>query len=221
MMRLKIAIIIPCFNEEASISEVISEINLLKNLTSYDVTPLIINDCSTDGTLEVIKNLECEYLNLSVNLGIGGAVQSGYKYALLNNYDIAIQLDGDGQHPVDQISNLIEPIIRGSADVVIGSRFINKDGFQSSTLRRAGIRYFKNLNKFLLNVTVLDSTSGYRAINRKALTMVCKYYPDTYPEPEAIVLYSLNKLKIEEIPVIMKERRAGQSSISSANSLYY
>jgi len=220
MDNIKVAIVIPCYNEGANIAKLLQALKEIK-ISGVNLLPLPINDCSKDNTLEEIKKQTSIFLNLPVNLGIGGAVQSGFKYAHKNNFDIAIQLDGDGQHPANEIKNLIEPIINNQADVVIGSRFINKEGFQSTLMRRTGIKYFKNLNKFLLGLTISDSTSGFRALNKKALKIVCDYYPDEYPEPEAIVLYSLNDLTIIEIPVVMNERQGGQSSIRSFSSLYY
>lgn len=160
-------------------------------------------------------------MNLPINLGIGGAVQTGYKYAYENNFDYAIQIDGDGQHPASEISKLVDAAVHEGYDVVIGSRFIAKEGFQSSAIRRFGIQYFKWLNRFLVNITIHDCTSGYRLINRKVLKIVNNYYPDEYPEPESIIVYSLNHLKIKEVPVIMKERQGGVSSIGTFSSFYY
>lgn len=217
---INVLLVIPCFNEEANISTLLTAIKQI-TLPGINLVALPVNDCSKDNTITEIKKHTSTYLNLAVNLGIGGAVQSGFKYAYKNNFDIAIQLDGDGQHPVNEIINLIEPILKNEADVVIGSRFITKQGFQSSTLRRTGIKYFKNLNKLLLGLTVTDSTSGFRALNKKAIEVVNEYYPDEYPEPEAIVLYTLNNLRIKEIPVMMLERTGGQSSIGSISSIYY
>ena len=216
---MRIAVIIPSFNEEKNIVAVINSINELKD--RLDISAVVVNDCSTDETLLIASKNNCIILNLPVNLGIGGAVQTGFKYALRNNYDIAIQVDGDGQHPPEEIPNLIAPILNNAADVVIGSRFIEKIGFQSSWFRRQGIKYFKSLNKFLVDVEVMDSTSGFRALNRKALAVVDDYYPDEYPEPEAIILYAFNHLTIKEIPVQMKERQGGVSSINSFSSIYY
>lgn len=218
---MKVAIVIPCYNEQDSIEKVIAELAALPINTNYTLTPVVVNDCSKDNTLQILKKLNCVYLDLPVNLGIGGAVQTGFKYALLHGFDIAIQLDGDGQHPSEQITELVASIVKGEADIVIGSRFIEKIGFQSTYLRRSGINYFKRLNKALTGLTVTDSTSGFRAINVKALKLVCKYYPDEYPEPEALILYALNNLRIKEIPVIMRERQGGVSSISSYKSIYY
>ena len=217
---MKIAIIIPCFNEEACVEQVFTEINALQ-IEGCQLQAIFINDCSRDRTLALLQKRKAHVLDLPVNLGIGGAVQTGYKYALRNQFDIAIQLDGDGQHPSDQIAHLIAPILQDKADVVIGSRFLLKEGFQSTFARRMGILYFKWLNKTLIHQTITDNTSGFRALNKKALKEVCNYYPDEYPEPEAIILFSLNNLRIKEIPVIMRERIGGQSSISSFKSLYY
>ena len=220
MSLKKVAIIIPCYNEEECVENVFKEISAILIDGCY-LEPVFVNDCSKDKTLSILKTIKAKFLDLPVNLGIGGAVQAGYKYALLHDFDIAIQLDGDGQHPSDQIVNLIEPILKGKADVVIGSRFLLKEGFQSTFARRLGINYFKFLNKFLIGKTITDNTSGFRALNKEALKIVCDYYPDEYPEPEAIILFSLNNLRIEEIPVIMRERMGGQSSISSFKSIYY
>jgi len=218
---MKVAVIIPCYNEEASINKVIDELRNVNKTEQVELFPIVVNDCSTDSTLDIIKQLSVVYLNLPVNLGIGGAVQAGFKYAMKNKFDIAVQLDGDGQHPADQIKQLINPIFNTELDIVIGSRFISKEGFQSTFFRRIGINYFKFVNKLLIGNRITDSTSGFRAINKKALEIVCEYYPDDYPEPEALILYSLNNLKIGEIPVVMKERSGGVSSIRSYKSIYY
>lgn len=139
----------------------------------------------------------------------------------LNNYDIAVQLDGDGQHPPCELAKIILPVAQKHCDVSIGSRFILKEGFQSSFMRRVGIVYFSWLIKKLIGLKIFDTTSGYRAINKSALEAVVKYYPDTYPEPETIIIYALSKLKIMEVPVVMKERDYGVSSISKTKSIYY
>ncbi|MEI6815103.1 MAG: glycosyltransferase family 2 protein [Bacteroidota bacterium] len=217
---MKIAAVIPAYNEEKSIVAVVDSINTLR-IQGIDITAIVVNDCSKDNTAAVASKADCILLNLPVNLGIGGAVQTGFKFALRNHFDIAIQVDGDGQHPANEIPNLIAPIINNLADVVIGSRFIEKTGFQSSSLRRGGIKYFKYVHRLLVNVQFTDSTSGFRALNKKALTIVDEYYPDEYPEPEAIVLYAFNDLKILEIPVEMRERQGGVSSINTLSGIYY
>ncbi len=219
--KYRVAIIIPCFNEEDSILSLYSEIKETLFSEEVVVTPVFINDCSKDNTRQIFIDHNINFIDLPVNLGIGGAVQTGYKYALRNGFDMAVQMDGDGQHPPKELQKILEPIIQHQADVVIGSRYITKEGFQSSTLRRAGINYFKWLNKKLVGVTIFDSTSGYRVLNKKALELVSEYYPDEYPEPEAIILYALNHLKIAEVPVTMRERQGGQSSIRTYKTIYY
>ena len=218
---MKIAAIVPAYNEENAIASVVSDINNFAKSSALNITVIVVNDCSTDNTKNIIATLNCIALNLPINLGIGGAVQTGYKYAYENNFDYAMQIDGDGQHPASEISKLLDAAVHEGFDVVIGSRFIAKEGFQSSAIRRFGIQYFKWLNRFLVNITIHDCTSGYRLINRKALKIVNNYYPDEYPEPESIIVYSLNHLKIKEVPVIMKERQGGVSSIGTFSSFYY
>jgi glycosyltransferase involved in cell wall biosynthesis len=218
--NMKVLIVIPCYNEEASIGNIVRSVASL-NVPGVTIHALPVNDCSTDNTLSEIKNNTQRFLDLPVNLGIGGTVQSGYKYASFHNYDVAIQLDGDGQHPIEELETLMRPLMNNECDVVIGSRFITGEGFQSSGLRRAGINYFKRLNQLLLGIKITDSTSGFRAINAKAIALACDYYPDEYPEPEAIVLFHMNGLKIKEVPVLMKERQGGTSSISSFGGVYY
>lgn len=220
-MTKRIAAIVPAYNEEAAISSVVNDINALAKSQQLSIDVIVVNDCSKDSTSEVISKLNCIALNLPINLGIGGAVQTGFKYALKNNYDYAIQIDGDGQHPASEIPKIVNAAINNDFDVVIGSRFISKEGFQSSAFRRMGINYFKWLNRFLVGTVVNDSTSGFRLINRKVLEIVTEYYPDEYPEPEAIIVYSLNNFKIGEVSVTMKERQGGVSSIGTFASFYY
>lgn len=218
----QIAVIIPAYNEEESIGKVIQEVtNLGTSLSSHSLQIIVINDCSTDHTARIIAGLPCTDLHLPINLGIGGAVQTGFKHAFNTGFDFAIQLDGDGQHPAEFIPKLVEASISNEWDVVIGSRFIEHSGFQSSQIRRTGIRYFMWLNRLIVSQQITDSTSGFRLLNRDALKIVSEYYPDEYPEPEAIVLFRINKLRIGEIPVVMKERQGGVSSIQTFSSVYY
>lgn len=219
---LKVLIVIPCFNEEDSIASTVEEVRE-KLASNSDVIfePIVINDASTDRSLSVVQNIGVNHIDLPVNLGIGGAVQSGYLYAQANDFDIAVQLDGDGQHNPSYIKELIQPIISDDADVVIGSRFISKKGFQSTRLRRFGIKYFSWLNDVMVNVKILDTTSGFRAINRNVINTVCEYYPEKYPEPESIILYSFHSYRITEIPVEMRGRSGGKSSITGFKSLFY
>ena len=217
----RIAVVIPAFNEEKAITAVVHEIHDAAAATGLSLTPVVVNDCSLDNTGQVISLLDCVALQLPVNLGIGGAVQTGFKYAWRNGYTHAVQVDGDGQHPPGEIIKLYDKMEKGEYDVMIGSRFIEYQGFQSSVIRRTGINYFRYLNQLLVGAKVYDSTSGFRMLNRKALAIVVEDYPDEYPEPEAIVLYSKHHLKIGEAPVQMRERQGGVSSIGSFSAVYY
>lgn len=219
--KIRVALIIPCYNEQDVVATLFQEIAHTVFPDNMAVTPVFINDCSTDNTRQVFIDHGITFIDLPVNLGIGGAVQTGYKYAFRSGYDIAVQMDGDGQHPPSELHKILKPIADGLADIVIGSRYLTREGFQSSSLRRTGINYFRWLNRRLVGLTIYDSTSGYRALNRKALELVSDYYPDEYPEPEAIVLYALNGLKIGETPVIMRERQGGTSSIRAHKTIYY
>lgn len=218
---MKILIVIPCFNEQAAIAEVVRTIQRVTRQQGFDADVLVVNDCSTDNSVQIIRTLGCLYLDLPVNLGIGGAMHAGYKYAYRNGYDVAVQMDGDGQHPANELPKILTPLLDGKADVVIGSRFLTNEGFQSSLARRLGIRYFRWLNQLLIGQTVHDSTSGFRAFNRKTLVVVDRYYPDEYPEPEAIVQFGLYGLRMLEVPVMMQERQGGVSSINSSRAVYY
>ena len=218
---MKIAAIVPAYNEETSIAAVVEDILQLASAQKLFITVVVVNDCSKDATSDIISKLNCVALHLPVNLGIGGAVQTGFKFAVENGFDCAIQIDGDGQHPASEIPKLIRAAQEQQLDVVIGSRFISKSGFQSSATRRLGINYFKWLNRFLVGVLINDSTSGFRLINKKTLEIVSENYPDEYPEPEAIILFALQHLKIGEVAVQMKERQGGTSSIGAFSSIYY
>jgi|ERR1051326_6052679 glycosyltransferase involved in cell wall biosynthesis len=220
-MSNSLAIIIPAFNEEKSISAVVNSAHRMITQNNLQAEIIVVNDCSIDKTSEVIEQLNCTVLHLPVNLGIGGAMQAGFRYAFENNFDYVIQLDGDGQHPAEGIPTLLWAVKEKNADIVIGSRFISKEGFQSSSLRRTGIVWFRCLNKLLAGVDIKDSTSGFRLLNQKALAIVNESYPDEYPEPEAIILFAKHKLKITEVPVSMKERQGGKSSIGFFSGIYY
>lgn len=214
---MKVLIIIPAYNEQENIEKVVKSVE--DNCPEYDY--LIVNDCSTDNTAEICKNNNFNYIDLCCNLGIGGGVQSGYIYAYRNGYDCAIQIDGDGQHDPQYISRLVDPIEKGEADIVIGSRFIDYEGFQSSGMRRFGINFLSALIKAVCGAKVKDVTSGFRAANRKFIEFFSKEYADDYPEPEAIVATKLNGARILEVPVVMNEREGGTSSISPLKSVYY
>jgi hypothetical protein len=213
---LKILIIVPCYNEQETIVELYHEIC---EKTPYDV--LVVNDCSTDESRAILQKEGIAHIDLPLNLGIGGAMQSGYRYALRNGYDIAVQVDGDGQHDPGQVGLLVAGIEKGNADLVIGSRYINKTGFQSSTIRRVGIRFFKVLIFCLSGKKITDATSGFRAAGRKTMQLFEKYYAKDYPEPESNVLAIKNKLRVYEVPVTMRERQGGVSSINALKPIYY
>lgn len=213
---MKTLIIVPCYNEQETIAALYHEI---RDKTAYDV--LVVNDCSTDDSRAILRKEGIPHLDLPLNLGIGGAVQAGYRYALSNGYDIAVQLDGDGQHDPEQVGSLIAPIEQGDADLVIGSRYIDKKGYQSSAIRRVGIRFFKVLIYCLSGKRITDATSGFRAVNRKAMTLFDVYYAKDYPEPESNVLALKNKLRVIEIPASMRERQGGVSSIKAMQPVYY
>jgi glycosyltransferase involved in cell wall biosynthesis len=218
---VKIAVVIPAFNEAENIANVVNGLNAMAVANKLDVTAVVVNDCSLDNTAAIIAGLPCVALNLPVNLGIGGAVQTGIKYAYRNGFDVAFQLDGDGQHPAGEIPKLVQAHIDNNWDVVIGSRFLTNEGFQSSFARRTGIKYFKHLIRLMCGVRVTDATSGYRLLNRKAMAIVNDYYPHDYPEPEAVVMYARNNLTVGEVPVVMLERQGGVSSIGTTGSIFY
>jgi len=217
---IKIAVVIPAFNEQQSIAAVVETVNGVSS-PEIILIPVVVNDCSKDQTQKIIAGLKCIALNLPINLGIGGAVQTGIKYAFDNGFDYAIQIDGDGQHPPQRIPDLMNELRRNNWDVVIGSRFINNQGFQSTFMRRTGIRYFSFLLKLITGETVTDPTSGMRMMNRKAMELLYAYYPDEYPEPEALIIYNRNGLKFGEVPVHMVERQGGVSSIQGFGTIYY
>jgi glycosyltransferase involved in cell wall biosynthesis len=218
---MKIAIIIPCYNEAGSIGTFLQHLHRVREQHQWALTPVVVNDCSTDHTLEIVRALDCVVLDLPVNLGIGGAVQTGFRYAWQQGYDLAIQMDGDGQHPADELPKILEPFRRGEADVVIGSRFLEKQGFQSSSLRRLGIRWFSWLLQRLCGQRISDPTSGFRAMNRRAIELIKEFYPNEYPEPEILVHFLHRRLRVQEVPVRMEARQAGQSSIHSWKTAYY
>lgn len=214
---MKKLIIIPAYNESENILNTVKCIQ--KDAPDFDY--VVVNDCSTDNTLQILEENHINHIALPVNLGIGGAVQTGYKYALENNYDMAVQVDGDGQHDPKYLAQLAEVLVSNQADMVIGSRFIKNEGFQSSFMRRVGITYFTRLIKLLTGTTITDPTSGFRLCNRKVITLFASDYPRDYPEPESIVALLKRNMKVIETPVIMKARQGGESSINASKSVYY
>ena len=216
-MGIKSIVIIPAYNEEKSIVKTVQDI--CEHAPEFDY--VIINDCSTDHTLSVCRKHHLHVLNLPVNLGIGGAVQTGFLYAYKNGYDYAVQFDGDGQHDAQYLQKMRDYMIEQNADMLIGSRFLEKEGFQSTGMRRFGIRYFSALIKFLTGQKITDPTSGMRMINRDILAMYSESYPKDYPEPESVVAIINSGKKVMEYPVIMRKRMEGTSSISPLKSVYY
>jgi glycosyltransferase involved in cell wall biosynthesis len=220
-LKNKVAVIIPCFNESETISNVLKELNAV--CPDYDC--IVVNDCSGDNTSVLAKETGlAKVIDLPVNLKIGGAVQTGLKYAENNDYDYALKYDGDGQHRADEVKLILEPLEEGRADVVIGSRFLYKkeDGFKSTFMRRVGIKMFEIVNSCLIKQKITDNTAGFRAYNRVAIQFLAKYYPSfDYPEPEEVVLLGKNGFRISEVPVRMRVRQGGVSSINNLKSIYY
>jgi glycosyltransferase involved in cell wall biosynthesis len=214
---MKKLIIIPAYNESENIEKTVENIKV--NAPDFDY--VVINDCSTDNTLDILKSHNYNYVSLPINLGIGGAVQTGYKYAKEFDYDVAVQVDGDGQHDPVFLNYMADYLQEHELDMVIGSRFIDKEGFQSSFMRRVGINYFTGLIRLLTGKKITDPTSGLRMAGKKVINLFADNYPVDYPEPETAVTAINNGMKIEEIPVIMKERQGGVSSITLKKSVYY
>ncbi|RTQ93155.1 glycosyltransferase family 2 protein [Lysinibacillus telephonicus] len=212
-------IIIPAYNEEENIRSLIDSIRSISFKIKIEI--IVINDCSTDRTSSICKELGIKVIDLPCNLGIGGAVQTGYKYAKENNFDLAIQVDGDGQHDPVYIDKIVEPILEGKADMVIGSRYIDKSGFQSTRLRRFGIRYLCLLINTLTDLKITDPTSGFRVCNKRIIDQFAINYPKDYPEPESIMYLRRKGFTIKEEAVVMNERVGGTSSINLNRSIYY
>jgi glycosyltransferase involved in cell wall biosynthesis len=212
----KVLIIIPAYNEQDSIYSTVTK---LINTCDHDY--VVINDGSTDRTKKVLEANGFNFIDLPVNLGIGGAMQTGYKYALKYGYDYAIQLDADGQHDPRDLENLITEIKTSNYDMVIGSRFVEKTAYKGSLSRRIGIMYFYYLLLLIARIKITDPTSGYRIVNSKVIKEFSRYYPVDYPEVEVIVKLSNKKYQIKEIKVEMQNRQGGQSSITPLKSIYY
>lgn len=214
----KILIIIPAFNEGETIKSLLNELKIKYPNPSC----LIINDASTDNTEKVVKSSGLPIITLPYNLGIGGAVQTGYQIALSENYDAAVQLDGDGQHDPASLNAVLKPILSGELDLCIGSRFLNPlNSFKSTFLRRVGIKFFSFLLSSLAKNPVSDPTSGYRAVSKLLIAKFADYYPTDFPEPEAIQIAKRYNARIGEVPVKMKKRAGGISSIRAWKSFYY
>ena len=214
---MKKLIIIPAYNESECIEDTVRDI--MANASDFDY--VVINDCSTDNTREICERNGFNIVNLPINLGIGGAVQTGYMYALEYGYDVAVQVDGDGQHDPQFLRQMADYLEKHNADMVIGSRFIEKEGFQSSWIRRMGIVYFTKLIKLCTGKTITDPTSGLRMAGKNVIRLFADSYPKDYPEPESAVAVLNHGYKVEEIPVVMRARQGGVSSITMKRSVYY
>ncbi len=215
----EVLVIVPAYNEEQNIATVIDE--LINSPLSFDI--LVVNDGSIDATSRLARASDkALVVDLPKNLGIGGAVQAGFKYAMRHDYEVAIQFDGDGQHLADEIPTLLRALQNGDADVIIGSRFLPGGGdYRSTFARRIGIRLFQAINSILIGQRVTDNTSGFRAYNRQAIAFLARNYPVDYPEPEAVILLGRNSFKLAEVYTRMRERQGGDSSIAGLKGAYY
>ena len=214
---MKTLIIIPAYNEEKCIKKVVDNVMEVNN----NVDVLVVNDGSKDDTLIEAKKTKAKVLNLPFNLGIGGAVQAGYLYAYKNNYDVAIQLDGDGQHNPKYIEEMVSIIKENKAEMVIGSRFIEETGYNQTFARMFGIRIIRVIMKIFTGKKIFDPTSGYRAVNKRIIKKFSEDYPYDYPEPDTNMRLLKEKVQIMEIPVEMHNRETGKSSITPLKSIYY
>lgn len=218
-MKQKILLIIPAYNEEENILRVCKEIDKKRPDLDY----IVINDGSKDNTLKILQDNNINHINLIHNLGIGGAVQTGYKYAYEKGYDIAIQYDGDGQHDVTYVEKICKPLIKDEANMCIGTRYLDKSSseFQSTFMRRLGKNIISCIIRICCHKKITDPTSGFRAADRKIIEQFAKKYPTEYPEPESTVDVLKKKYKVIEVPVSMREREGGKSSINVFKSVDY
>ena len=214
----RIVAVVPAFDEEDAIGSVVDEIRAFD--PAIDV--VVVDDGSTDRTAANATASGAAVVRLPFNLGIGAAVQTGFRYALEHGYDVAVRLDGDGQHDPTELPKLLEPLARDEADVVTGSRFRDDDGdYRPPLARRVGISWFARLVSLLSGQRVTDTTSGFQALNGRGIALFASDYPSDYPEVEATVLVLKHRLRLVEVPVRMREREHGSSSITFLRSLYY
>jgi hypothetical protein len=209
-------VIVPAYNEAESIGALVDE--LAQRLGEYDL--LIINDGSTDDTAGQVPK-SARVVSLPFNLGIGAAMQAGYRFAAIHGYDLAVQVDGDGQHPPDQVARLVEHLHGSGADLVIGSRFLEPGRYDQSAMRAAGTGMLRSVLNMLTGKQFTDCTSGFRAANRRVIHAFAQWYPDDYPEPEVILLLHRAGYRIEEVPVRMNQRVTGKTSIPHLHGLFY
>ena len=212
-----VLIVIPALNEEESLAATVAACRPW--VPASDI--LVVDDGSTDRTSEIARGLDVQTVRLAINLGIGGAVQTGYRRALDGGYRVAVQVDADGQHDPAELPKLIDPVLDGTCDMAVGSRYLRPQGFQSTRLRRLGSRLLSRLLAASTGVRIRDCTSGFRAINRKVLTSFTRYYPADYPEPESLAILLHGGARVLEVPVTMRPRRGGASTIRRVDSLVY
>jgi len=214
----RIVAIVPAYNEAGAIGGVVDAIRAANAL--FDV--VVVDDGSYDETGVIARSRGAAVVTLPYNIGIGGTVQTGFKYALERGYETAVRLDGDGQHDPGELQKLLGPIERGEADIVTGSRFVEGSGdYRPPLARRIGIIWFARIVSLLTRQRVTDTTSGFQALNRKGIALFAGDYPSDYPEVEATVLVFKHRLRLVEVPVTMRERETGQSSITFVRSIYY
>jgi glycosyltransferase involved in cell wall biosynthesis len=213
---MRVLAIVPAYNEEETVGSVVAEV-----LASGLADVLVVNDGSTDGTAAAARSAGARTLDLGVNLGIGGAVQAGFLFAAREGYDVAIQVDGDGQHIAAEIPHLLEPIAAGRADLVLGSRYAADTGYRSPIARRLGMVMFSAVVTAVTRQRFLDTTSGFRAAGRECIAYLARNYPQDYPEVEALVLLRRAGFRIEEVPCAFRDRAGGRSSITASRSAYY
>jgi glycosyltransferase involved in cell wall biosynthesis len=209
--------IVPAYNEAGNVGRVVDELRAFD--AGLDV--VVVSDGSVDRTAEVATEHGAHVVRLPFNLGIGGAVQTGFKYAWEHGYELAVRCDGDGQHDPAELPKVLEPVLAGTADIVVGSRFVGDRSYRSSAARRVGIRLLATIVSAIARQRVTDTTSGFQALNRKALALFAADYPHDYPEVEGMVMTIKHKLRLQEVPVRMREREHGQSSITALRSIYY
>jgi glycosyltransferase involved in cell wall biosynthesis len=209
--------IVPAFNEEECVPRVIDEIRAF----DPEVEIVVVDDGSVDRTTAVAAAKGAQVVRLPFNLGIGGAVQTGFRFAFENGFELAVRVDGDGQHDPAELPKLLEPLLAGEADIVVGSRFAGRGGYRSSRSRRVGITILARAVSLLVRQRVTDPTSGFQALNRHAIALFAADYPHDYPEVEATVMVFKHRLRLKEVPVQMRERAAGRSSIGALAAVYY
>jgi glycosyltransferase involved in cell wall biosynthesis len=217
LRELRRVAIVPALNEEHAVGLVIDELRAFD--PGLDV--VVIDDGSLDATSHVARAKGARVLRLPFNLGIGGAVQTGFRFAFEHGYDLAVRVDGDGQHDPAQLARIIEPVLRDEADIVVGSRFAGESGYRSTRSRRLGIRILASVVSRIVGQRVTDTTSGFQALNRQGIALFARDYPHDYPEVEATVMVFRHRLRLSEVPVSMRERGGGRSSITTLRSIYY